>query len=214
MSRDRGPVRVVLVAVSMVVAGVVGVVVAPSAGACSCGAADDTEAFDASDAVFSATSMERLDGRDGTDRGSADPVRYVFDVDRVYKGDVHATQSVVTAASGAACGLELTGPGPFLVFAYDPSTYPDDPAGRNAVDGELVSGQCSGSRRIADGGPVPVSFGAGATPISGSSPVGGSTGAWWWPWAPAGAAGVLVVVGVGMAVRRRARRRGDAPTPS
>jgi hypothetical protein len=38
-------------------------------------------------------------------------------VDRVYKGQATSTQVVTTHSSGASCGLEISGPGPFLVFA-------------------------------------------------------------------------------------------------
>ncbi len=209
LGRTSGPL-VVVAALALGAVGVVGVAAAPVAGACSCAMADAADAFESSVAVFSATSMERRDERDGRERGSADPVRYVFEVDRVYKGDVHATQSVVTAASGSSCGLELTGPGPFLVFTHEDPVVDGEPMTPGVLDGELVSGLCSGTRQVTDEQPVPASFGAGTTPTSGSSPIGepGSGSATWWPWA-AGAAGVLVVAG-GVVVLGRRRRRGTS----
>ncbi len=56
-----------------------------------------------------------------------------FAVDRVFKGDALARQTVTTAASGSSCGLELAGEGVFLMFA--------DADGGAA----LASGLCSGS---------------------------------------------------------------------
>ena len=74
-------------------------------------------------------------------------------VDRVYKGEAKAKQSVVTAREGASCGLELTGRGPFLVFATkDPQFDLEGDAG------EVYSSLCSGSRALLDA-PVPPSFG-------------------------------------------------------
>ena len=40
---------------------------------------------------------------------------WTFEVSRVYKDAVGRRQEILTAASGASCGLELSGPGPFLV---------------------------------------------------------------------------------------------------
>jgi hypothetical protein len=42
---------------------------------------------------------------------------HVFAVDTVFKGAAHERQGVVSPVSGATCGLELSGEGPFVVFA-------------------------------------------------------------------------------------------------
>ena len=47
---------------------------------------------------------------------SADPAIWTFAVSEVYKGDVAPTQPVVSAVSGATCGLELAHQGEFFVF--------------------------------------------------------------------------------------------------
>jgi hypothetical protein len=39
---------------------------------------------------------------------TADPVKVVFDVDTVYKGDVRKTMAVSTVRNGASCGYEFT----------------------------------------------------------------------------------------------------------
>ena len=54
---------------------------------------------------------------DSTVHSSGDPAVHVFAVDEVFKGDVHQQQGVVSADSGGSCGLELSGTGPFVVFA-------------------------------------------------------------------------------------------------
>ena len=80
--------------------------------ACSCRyEPDDPELARIADAIFAGN------------RGRRPPLwrdsrTYSFAVDRVYKGQVHATQQVTTHVQGPACGLELNGSGPFLVHAY------------------------------------------------------------------------------------------------
>jgi hypothetical protein len=64
-----------------------------------------------------------------------------------------AKQKVKTADNGAACGLELSGTGPFLVFAYKPE-------GKKSGAGQVLEANlCGGTRPIgADEHP---SFGKG-----------------------------------------------------
>ncbi len=88
---------------------VAGWVSAPPASACSCTGGTTTDALARADAVFSG----RLVSRE-VDDGTA---LHVFAVDTVHVGEVSARQGVLSAASGASCGLELRGGGPFLVFA-------------------------------------------------------------------------------------------------
>ncbi|MGR6966431.1 hypothetical protein ACU610_18390 [Geodermatophilus sp. URMC 61] len=86
-----------------------GWVPASPASACSCAAGTTVDALASADAVFSGRLVSREED-DGT-------ALHVFAVDTVYVGEVSARQGVVSAASGASCGLELSGAGPFLVFA-------------------------------------------------------------------------------------------------
>lgn len=137
------------------------------ASACSCATArgDDAGAFARADAVFSGVLTE-VRTPAGDQYSSADPQRFIFEVDRVYKGDVFARQSVVTARGGASCGLEVSpGVGAILVFGR---------AGRDqwikSDEGEVVADLCGGTRYFID--PVPASFGEGALPQAGSSPIG------------------------------------------
>jgi hypothetical protein len=95
-----------------------GLFVAAPASACSCAGSTTQESFAGADAVFRATLLSREPPRpqDGIS-GGADPALYVFAVEAVYKGTANEEQGVVSPASGAGCGLELSGDGPFIVFA-------------------------------------------------------------------------------------------------
>ncbi len=177
-----------LLGVALVV-GAALIVTAGPASACSCATRTDTQAFVTAQAVFSATLVEvRTPGGDVF--SSADPERFVFDVSRVYKGDVRAKQTVVTARGGASCGLEISGSGPFLVYA--------DTQG----DGELTANLCGRTRLLADG-VVPAEFGPGLAPTPGSSPVAPAptSGAAAFP--PLLAGGGAAVAAVVLALRRR-----------
>ncbi len=171
------------------------------AAACSCVSFTDQEAFESADAVFTGTLVDIITPA-GDTYSSTDPERFVFDVDEVFKGNVFARQSVVTARDGASCGLEISGSGPFMVFARNES----DGITNGAADGELYSTLCSGTRALT-GGELPASFGASASPAPGASAIGDS--------GPQGSiaqtavvAGMLVLVGAGCAfiVHRRRQR--------
>jgi hypothetical protein len=86
-----------------------GWLLAPAASACSCTGGTTADHALSADAVFSG----RLADREVVG-GTA---LHVFAVDAVYAGQVAARQGVLSPASGASCGLELAGEGPFLVFA-------------------------------------------------------------------------------------------------
>jgi len=140
---------------------------APHAAACSCVGFTDAEALAAADVVFTGDLVE-VRTPPGAMFSSADAERFVFEVDRVYKGEARARQSVVTPREGASCGLELAGSGPFLVFASRKPVFDLD-----ADEGELFSHLCTGSRSLSEV-PFPAALGPGAEPLTGSSPVGGT----------------------------------------
>lgn len=209
MGRSVGMILRFVTGIGLVVCGAIGFVVhAEPAAACSCMAASDAAAFDGSAAVFTATSADRREPSRGRTWSSTDPVRIVFDVDRVYKGRVHATQSIVTAMSGASCGMELYGSGPYLVFAYQ------DPTDDGILDGEFASSLCSGNRTVTAADPVPASFGVGRPPLAGASPIGGKSSSFPglspdsspWRWVAVGGGVVVVALGALVIVRRRRHR--------
>lgn len=189
--------------------GIVLIGAAEPAGACSCAPWTDEEAIEHADAAFSGTLVEVSSTTEGG-VSSADPERFVFDVHDVFKGEVMETQTVVTPRSGASCGLEISGPGPHLVFAYDDSQLTP-----GAGEHELHSHLCSGTRALADGD-VPVDFVSrppmstestpsssepsteSATPVADNGGIG--------PWMPvAMVAGALVLVAAAVWGLLRAR---------
>jgi hypothetical protein len=94
----------------------VGLFVAAPASACSCVGSTTQEFFDLADAVFTGTLVSR-ESPAGSEGSTASPALHVFAVDTVIKGTAHEQQGVVSPDSGASCGLELSGTGPFVVFA-------------------------------------------------------------------------------------------------
>ena len=178
------------------------------AAACDCAAFTDTQAYEFADVVFTGKLIKIITPT-GEIVVSTDPERFVFDVDEVFKGDAQSRQSVVTAREGASCGLEISGPGPFVVFAR----VDDDSITSGAVDVEVYSNLCSGTRSLADGAlpagfgtpspPVTVAASGEASPAPASSGDASSTSGLW----VAAIAGVLVI-GVGGAVALRRKRNG------
>jgi hypothetical protein len=128
--------------------------------ACSCFEFTDREAFESADTVFTGVLLGTELGSDtGPVYSTGDPERFFFDVDKVFKGDATGQQTIVTARDGASCGLEVAGRGPFVVFAY----LKGDGIVGGAVDGELYSNLCSGTRALS-AGDLPASFGEGRSP--------------------------------------------------
>jgi hypothetical protein len=168
--------------------------------ACSCVSFTDEDALENADVAFTGALVEILTP-DGDTYSSTDPERFVFDVDEVFKGVAFARQSVVTARDGASCGLEVAGPGPFLVFAR---TEPDGITS-GAADGELYSSLCSGTRALTSGA-LPASFGAASSPAPGASAVP-DDGTQRSILQIATVVGVLVVVGAGCAIVIQRRRQ-------
>lgn len=133
--------------------GFVPVVGMSSAMACSCIASTEVENFKRADVVFKgtvtgATSSAATDGETST----VSPVHYEFAPSVLYKGEVANPQTVTTPQSGASCGVELSGAGPFLVFT-------SLPADGDAESGALQMNMCGGTRPI-DAGEDPA-FGPG-----------------------------------------------------
>ncbi|MGY1856442.1 hypothetical protein [Modestobacter sp. SYSU DS0290] len=176
--------------------------VTPSpASACSCTTADTAEQFDRADAVFTGTLVSREVLRPGGSSG--DPALHVFAVDTLHKGVASARQQVVSACSGASCGLELTGDGPFLIFATDP---PDLPEGQLAADlcggtaplTPQLAAEARGIAAVADPPTPGPPVGAQAEEADGTKALA----------LVAGAAGAAVLMGALVVVRdRRAARR-------
>jgi hypothetical protein len=131
---------------------------ATPAGACSCVQGSDSNALAQSDAVFTGRLVDVR--RPPQVHSSLDPATWVFSVDRVYKGAVTKRQEIVTAVSGASCGLETTGQGRLLVFAVGVRKSGVSPA---PARGQYAANACGGTRPLANQ-PVPPGFGRGHLP--------------------------------------------------
>lgn len=160
--------RLAVLIAPLVIAGVL--IPRVPAAACTCIEMTDAEAFDQAPVVFTGELVEVRSLPPAELVSSGDPERFIFAVERVYKGTAFGRQSVVTRMDGASCGLEISGSGPFIVFADHDAENPV-PEG---VDGELYANLCGGSRAL-DAAGVPATFGDGVAPDVGASPIGGPT---------------------------------------
>lgn len=144
----RDPVRGVAVILATVLLALAALWATPApAYACSCATASENEHAANAEVIFTGTIAN-----DELDQGQQTR-RLTFAVDRVFKGEATATQVITTSASGASCGLEISGPGPFLVFA-------------DSEQSGLTANLCGGTRA----GSAPAAMGAGATPAPNSAP--------------------------------------------
>lgn len=170
------------------------------ASACSCVGATDAESADRADAIFAGTLTGRTTPKQSG--SSMDPVTYTFAVSRVYKGEVTTSQPVGSVVSGASCGLELDGTGPFLVFAN---------VGQDA-DPPLEANLCGGTRPLGSG--PGRALGAGypavtAVPVVATAD-GGDDDSEPALFALGSALGIIAVAGLAFELRRRRVR----PEPS
>lgn len=189
----------------LIAVGAVSVGSAPPAGACSCASPTDAEALAQADAAFTGSLVDEVADTEGAVFSSSDPERFVFEVETVFKGEVTSRQTVITPRGGESCGLEISGPGPYLVFAFDDSELTS-----GADAGELYSHLCSGTRALAEGD-VPINFTSAPPASANDTPsdslpgpesataVEGDEGTMPWVLLAAGAGLILVVV---VAVRR------------
>ena len=103
--------------------------------ACSCIQSTEQENYERADVVFKGTMNDMEAVHDPSGR------RYFsFTPSKTYKGKTDSSQLVSTAQDSAACGVDLYGSGPFLVFA----NKADDPDAR----ADLTTSLCSGTREI------------------------------------------------------------------
>ena len=103
------------------------------AGACSCAGASPEESAAQADLVFLGTVAEVTLTNRSVRAGSSDPLRVVFDVQTVYKGDGEEELVLETARDGASCGYTFQVGQRYLVYA-------------RAVDGVLTTDLCSGTK--------------------------------------------------------------------
>ncbi len=103
--------------------------------ACSCVYADDDPRnLERADVVFEGVIVDDS----GAEQGSGTR-RITFEVSRVFRGVASQYQLVLTSGSGASCGLEIKGPGSFLVFGTGPAKS------RGTAKADLCGGTRAGS---------------------------------------------------------------------
>ena len=175
---------------------VLGVVVLPAAPAAACDCVGDTTAgfFARADLVFTGTLVSReVSHPNAPVLSSADPALHVFAVDAVFKGSAAQRRGVVSADSGATCGLELSGKGPFVVFANrDGDQYTASLCGGSAPLTAALEADLRALGPAAAPSPAPRPGADDAIRVGGSPP---------WPWL----AGAAVVLVAGLLARRLRR---------
>jgi hypothetical protein len=191
------------IAVSLLLGGLLaaaGLVVAVPASACSCAGMPSVAAsFASADAVFTGRLVSReVHHPDWPMISSGDPAVHVFAVDEVFKGVVHEEQGVVSADSGASCGLELSGEGPFVVYA-------------TASDGGYTAGLCDGAARTTDDITAELralAAGTGGAPPAPRAGDAGTDAPGPPTYALVGAGALVLALGVGFRLLLRRRRSG------
>lgn len=93
-------------AAAAIAAGLMVFAQAGSALACSCAFTALNDQVGTADVVATGTLTDVRDPFGGPVVSSTDPIRYVVDVDRVYKGTPHSRIVFRSARLGASCGLE------------------------------------------------------------------------------------------------------------
>ena len=149
---------------------------------CSCIEPDLEQLFSGHEGAFVGTLIERPPLDEGF-VNSADLVPYVFEVEAAYKGEVTNPMTVMSAVSGASCGLEMPEGASASVFVW-------------SEGGEWHGGLCStmGPEALLDGPFQTVEF-AEAEPPAGTSVA---------RWALAGL-GIAGAAAAGIAYQRRNR---------
>ena len=117
------------------------IVGADPAYACSCVRTDEQQRYEQATHVFKGTVIAAQGAAPTEGEATNEPVLYTFDVISTYKGRVTDPQKVSTPGNSAACGVELDGDGPFLVFASRE---------REEAGSGLVMNVCGGTRPIGE----------------------------------------------------------------
>jgi hypothetical protein len=160
------------------------------AGACSCVFQTSVQHAANADVIFAGRLLEIDEGVRGPIFSSMDPITYRFEVDRVLKGAVSKSASVVSAASGGSCGLEQMNVGErYTIFAQGGA-------------GSLRSGLCGGTHTGDPDPAVAVMSGLVLPPVAGAPPG--------WVFVAAALAVVLMILAARETLRRR--RQGSPPS--
>jgi hypothetical protein len=129
--------------------------------ACSCiPPSPPLESMASSDAVFSGKVL-RIDEEKAPIISSADPVKVVFEVSRVWKGPEEGAIALSTARDSASCGYDFVVGEEYLVYAY------------NSESG-LTTGLCSRTMPLSTAGEDLAALGEGVVPPPVAQPTSSS----------------------------------------
>ena len=192
-----------------------GLLTATQAAACSCATQTTQQYFERADAVFTASLVSREEPR-GQVVSSADPAVHVFAVQTVFKGTALESQEVLSPVSGATCGLELSGTGPFVVFASRSMDLGGTPSTALA-EHQYASLLCDGTgpvtpeleaelAALAPSGPRSFAPGVELRDENDARPVDA--------WPLLAVLGAVAVLGGGALLARRSTGRGAPPPPA
>jgi len=112
--------------------------------ACSCIEMTPAIALANADVAFVGVVAAINDPGSGPLIGSADPLRYTFALEQTLKGAPKLSLDVLSARSGASCGMEFAAAQRWRIYAYADEA------------GQLQTGLCSGNELLAENAPIPV----------------------------------------------------------
>ena len=169
MSTSRARRRMARVLLGALVAGLLVPLAAAPAHACSCIGLPIAAQARQADAVFVGTITNRIGPAIGAGGvwSSTDPVTYTVAVDGVYKGSVRATEHVVSAASGASCGLEVKIDRRYVLFPRVDDRASTPPGGPEQLTGSLCDGTTRATPRVL--GALQTTLGQPRPPLPGES---------------------------------------------
>jgi hypothetical protein len=121
--------------------------------ACSCAQMNREEALSNADVAFVGVVAAIDDPSMGPMVSSGDPLRYTFALEETLKGELSGTLEVLSARSGASCGMEFGLAQRWRVFAYVDES------------GHLQSHLCSGNELLAEGVPISTSPTPSPSPV-------------------------------------------------
>lgn len=120
-------------------------VTASPARACLCVMQTEDEHLQQADVAF----VGRAVGSQTVPNNGSGPALWLFEVDEVVKGDVHARQGVVSQEQSASCGLDVEKGRAYLVFARGGPRSDE-----RRVEGAFYADKCEGTRPMDGEGPV------------------------------------------------------------
>ncbi len=145
--------------------------------ACSCiPPSPPLESMATSDAVFSGK-VTRIEAEEAPIMSSADPVKVVFEVSRVWKGAEDGAIALSTARDSASCGYDFVAGQEYLVYAH-------------SSESGLTTGLCTRTMPLSAAGEDLAALGEGVVPAPVAQPASTSI-----PWVlAAGAVGIGLVL--------------------